>query len=424
MASAFVPTIGVEEEFLLLDPINGRPVPAGPAVLDALAGTYGPRGELMRHQVEGATSVCTELAQVRMELRRLRRMLGAAAVEQNCRLAATGISPYANPGLLALSDGWRYRRLAQRYPGLTAGAGVCGCHVHVGVPSRDFGARALGWLPPWLAPVLALSANSPISAGHDTGWHSRRYALAARWPSARPPAAWRGSAHYDATVRRLITSGAAMDARSVYYLARLSPRYPTIEVRVADVCPDVDTAVLVAALVRGLVMTALQSVRDGRRPPRTAPGAVDAGLAAAARTGLPGEGIDVMTGARVPQRTLIAGLRRHVDEALALAGDQQAVDHLLSLLADRGTGAERQRLHWRRDPSPVAFVRALARCTQTEPALRYAGAQTGRQPPLRVNEAARCRAGREPAGGRAVRRDLRRLGVTTGPAGHAPGRRE
>ena len=75
------------------------------------------------------------------------------------------------------------------------------------------------------------------------------------------PAAWTDAAAYDAAVRRLIGQGAALDERSVHFLARLSPRYPTVEVRVAEVCLDAGTAVLLAGLTRALVATALAEAR-------------------------------------------------------------------------------------------------------------------------------------------------------------------
>ena len=195
-------------------------------------------------QVETGTRVCTGLDDLGRELIRLRRLAAAAAARLGCRLVASGVAPYRTPGLAAITGQPRYRELARRYGPVVAEAGTCGCHVHVGVPSRDLGVQVLARLRPWLAPLLAVTANSPIAGGHDTGWASWRYLAWSRWPTAVPPAAWPDAAAYDTAVRRLIGRGAALDERSVYFLARLSPRYPTVEVRVADVCLDTGTAVL------------------------------------------------------------------------------------------------------------------------------------------------------------------------------------
>ena len=269
--AAGVITLGVEEEFLLLDPSTGATVLAAPDLVRML-GEPGVRQELMRFQVETATAVCTSLDEAGRELIRLRRLAADAAAHLGCRLVASGVAPYGTPGLDALTPQPRYQELARRYAPVVAQAGTCACHVHVGVPSRDLGVQVLARLRPWLAPLLAVTANSPIADGHDAGWASWRYAIQSRWPTATPPAAWPDAAAYDTAVRRLIGQGAALDERSVYFLARLSPRYPTVEVRVADVCLDAGTAVLLAGLTRALVATALAEARRGRRRQRRRPG--------------------------------------------------------------------------------------------------------------------------------------------------------
>ena len=277
-------TLGVEEEFVLLDPSTGATVLAGPELVRMLGGEPGVQQELMRFQVETGTGVCTSLDDVGRELIRLRRLAAAAAASLGCRLVASGVAPYRTPGLAAVTDQPRYQELARRYGPVVAEAGTCGCHVHVGVPSREAGVQVLARLRPWLAPLLAVTANSPIAGGHDTGRASWRHVIQARWPTATPPAAWPDAAAYDTAVRGLIGRGAALDERSVYFLARLSPRYPTVEVRVADVCLDAGTAVLLAGLTRALVATALAEARRGTRRQRRRP----AGRRGAGRRGAAG----------------------------------------------------------------------------------------------------------------------------------------
>ena len=283
-------TLGVEEEFVLLDPSTGATVLAGADLVRMLGGEPGVQQELMRFQVETGTRVCTGLDDAGRELVRLRRLAAAAAAHLGCRLVASGVAPYRTPGLAAVTGQPRYQELARRYGPVVAEAGTCACHVHVGVPSRDLGVQVLARLRPWLAPLLAVTANSPIADGHDTGWASWRYTIQTRWPTAVPPAAWPDAAAYDTAVRRLIGRGAALDERSVYFLARLSPRYPTVEVRVADVCLDAGTAVLLAGLTRALVATALAEARRGTPVAAAPAGQVAAALAAAARQGLAGAG--------------------------------------------------------------------------------------------------------------------------------------
>ena len=362
--AAGVITLGVEEEFVLLDPSTGATVLAGPELVRMLGGEPGVQQELMRFQVETGTGVCTSLDEVGGELIRLRRLAADAAARLGCRLVASGVAPYRTPGLAAMTGQPRYQELARRYGPVVAEAGTCACHVHIGVPSRDLGVQVLARLRPWLAPLLAVTANSPIAGGHDTGWASWRYVIQSRWPTAVPPAVWPDAAAYDTAVRRLIGRGAALDERSVYFLARLSPRYPTVEVRIADVCLDTGTAVLAAGLTRALVATALAEARRGT-PAAAAPPArqVAAALAAAARHGLAGAGADPVTGQAVDAPALRSRLLDHVYPALRDHGDAETVTRLLRRLDDRGTGADRQRALFTSAASTPAFITALARAT-------------------------------------------------------------
>src|SRR6516164_8387840 len=210
-------TLGVEEEFVLLDPWTGAAALAGPDVARMRDGEPGIRPEVMRFQVETATRVCTSLDDLGRELTRLRRLAADVAASAGCQLA-------------------------RHYGPLVAEAGgACGCHVHIGVPSRDLGVQVLARLRPWLAPLLAITVNSPIAGGRDTAWASCRYPAWSRWPTASMPEIWPDAAAYDAAVRRLIGRGAALDEQGIYFPARLSPRYPTVEVRVADACLDAGT---------------------------------------------------------------------------------------------------------------------------------------------------------------------------------------
>jgi glutamate---cysteine ligase / carboxylate-amine ligase len=356
-------TLGVEEEFLLLDPATGAVALAALDLLRMLDGEPGVQQELMRFQVEIATRVCTSLDGIGRELARLRRLVADAAGRLGCRVVASGTAPYGTPGLAALTDQPRYRELARRYGRLVAVSGTCGCHVHVGVPSRDLGIQVLARLRPWLAALLAITVNSPITGGYDTGWASWRYTVQTRWPTARAPAVWPDAAAYDATVHGYVADGAALDERSVYILARLSPRYPTVEVRVADVCLDVGTAVLLAGLTRALVATALTEARQGTPVAAAPPRWVHTGLAAAARRGLTGPGIDPFTGQTIDARSLRSRLVGHVRPALSDYGDTETITSLLHRLDDQGTGADRQRALLAAAGSASAFVEALARAT-------------------------------------------------------------
>lgn len=361
-------TLGVEEEFVLLDPLDGSVALRAPALLESLAAEPGVTGELMRFQVETATGICLGLDEVRSELTRLRQVVTKAAEAGECLVAASGIPPCGLlPVARSITDEPRYRRMAKAFPALVENAGTCACHIHVGLRSRDLGVRVLAGLRPWLAPLLAISANSPIQNGAETGWASRRYPLWDRWPTARPPDEWADAAAYDDSVREAIRRGDALDAPGVYFYARLSPRHPTIEVRIADVCLSVDDAVLLAALVRGLVATCVGEARRGTPVRRVPTARVRAALSAAARSGLEGLGVDVFTGREADQRELVVALFDHVRPALRAGGDEDEAEQLLSAVLENGTGATRQRRLLANADSSAEFAARLALATMNVP---------------------------------------------------------
>ncbi|WP_432825197.1 carboxylate-amine ligase [Dactylosporangium sp. CA-092794] len=342
-------TVGVEEEFLLLEP-DGAVAPVSAGLLGVTGGDDRVRHEYTAYQLETVTGVHTGLRSLQAELAELRRTAARAAELNGARLVAAGAPPFRRGPLEAVTDEPRYRRLADRYPDATAAsAGTCGCHVHVGVADRDLAVAVLGRLRPWLAPVLALTANSPCRDGADSGYGSTRYAARRHWPTFRAPEVWADAADYDRAVAGLIAAGTALDVGGVHLLARLSGRYPTIEIRVADTCLDVADTVLLAGIVRALVATLIDDVRQDRAAEPRCAADPDADLATAARHGLTGHGL--------------RALLRKIGPALAESGDAAVVHRALARLLHHGTGADRQRALLRRSPSPDAFVAGLAALT-------------------------------------------------------------
>ena len=190
------------------------------------------------------------------------------------------------------------------------------------------------------------------------------------------------AAAYDAAVRGLIARGAALDERAVYILARLSPRYPTVEVRVADVCLDAGTAVLLAGLTRALVATALAEARQGTPPPAAparwvARGPDRCGPARARRSR-----VGPVHRQAADARSLRSRLLDHVQAALSARGDAERITTLVDRLDHLGTGADRQRTLFAAAGSAPAFVQALARATLSTDG-HQPSARSG-QPPGRV----------------------------------------
>jgi carboxylate-amine ligase len=259
------------------------------------------------------------------------------------------------PPSLPLTPDPRYLELARRFPFAIITAGSCGCHVHVGVADRQVGVEVLLRIRRRLPALVALTANSPIWEGADTGWASSRFAHTSRWPTGVPPPPVRSAAEYDRLVEHVVTSGHAFDARSVYFLARLSPRYPTVEVRVADVAPTADEALAYAGLVRALVATAAADAARGSPVPDVPQRPLARACRTAAVAGLGGRTWD-----------LVDALVAEVRPALRAHGDEATVLATIDRIRDRGGGADRQRRMLATARTPADFVAALAATTGQE----------------------------------------------------------
>ncbi len=257
------PTVGVEEEFLLVDPDTGEPVARNEAVARfAAANGVELQLELTTCQIETTTDVANTTEELRTQLTRLRRIAAEAAEADGARLLAVGLPPTV-PHEFPITDKPRYQQIATRFGMIAHEQGICGCHVHVAVPDRDAAIRVGNRLRPWLPLLLGLTANSAVYRNTDTGYASWRSILWQRWPSAGPPPHFESADEYDAVVKMLQDGGAMLDDGMVYWDVRPSATFPTIEVRVADVPATVAETVLLAALVRACVMTALDAEQRG-----------------------------------------------------------------------------------------------------------------------------------------------------------------
>ncbi|HEY3883482.1 MAG TPA: glutamate--cysteine ligase [Trebonia sp.] len=358
-------SMGVEEELLLVEAGTGRPLAVAESALEAAENDRAPghdkagrerngqpaeqdetdeaslEFELQRQQLETNSKPCHDLGELSEELRRGRAMAAKAAAAAGARVAALATSPVpVEPELVRKG---RYLKMARAF-GLTAHEQLtCGCHVHVGISSPDEGVAVLDRIRPWLPVLLALSANSPFWQGQDSGYASFRYQAWSRWPTAGPTDIFGTADAYQATVRRMVGTGTLLDSGMVYFDARLSEHYPTIEIRVADVCLYADDALLIAALTRGLVETEARRWRSGSGAPGDRLELLRLASWRASRSGLDDALLNPLTGEPEPARIAATALFEHVKDALDEAGDTHAAGELLDALLTRGNGATFQR---------------------------------------------------------------------------------
>jgi len=384
-----VRTLGVEEELLVVDPV-GTPVPLGPEALEVAArrgegetveehdraeqadetpdtdpegAPAGPRlvPELKEQQIELGTRVCRDLSEVAAELRHWRTRADAAAATVGARVAALASSPVQVEPVA--TRGQRYEQMVEAF-GLTASEVLtCGCHVHVSVDGDEEGVAVLDRIRGWLPVLTALTSNSPFWSGRDTGYASFRSQVWNRWPSAGPNALFRTPDAYHQLVSDLVATDTVLDEGMLYFDARLSATWPTVEVRVADVALRVEDAVLLAGLVRGLVETAARDWRDGVPAPEVRTELLRVAGWRAGRSGLTGDLVDPRTGRPVPAAEVLHALVAHVREALSDSGDVDLVERGVAEVLRRGTGSRRQREVFEQTGDLAAVVRAAVTAT-------------------------------------------------------------
>ncbi|GID29398.1 carboxylate-amine ligase [Paractinoplanes brasiliensis] len=352
-------TVGVEEEFLLLDPHTGENAPLAGKVVAGLPGDLRRRyrREFRSCMVEMVTEVCTGLDDLRGQLLTARRATAELAVATGATLAAVGATPVADHHREPADDP-RFQAIADHYGPIARDPAVCGCHVHVGVPDVASAVEVCTRLRGWLPVLQALAVNSPLYCGADTGYAGWRSVQLERWPSLGPWPHLESAGDYDRTVRMLIASGEMMDESMVFWYSRPSASFPTVEIRVADVCLTADDTVLVAALARGLVGTALAEASSGRPAPQIPDVVLHAAHWNAAHDGLGGTLLDPVSGRARPAWDLVGELVERVTPALREHGDLDVVSAGLRRLRRDGTGADRQR-RWPR----TAWIDEMSKAT-------------------------------------------------------------
>ncbi|MFA9432554.1 glutamate--cysteine ligase [Egicoccus sp. AB-alg2] len=335
-------TLGAEEEYQLLDARTGALVSVADAVLEQLDGDVYEH-ELQRSMVETHSGVHERLADLRADLAARRRALRAAAENQGAWLVASGTVPLSDWRDQSITSQPRYERMSREHGRVASEQIVCGCHVHVGVPDRATGLRAMRHVVPWLPVLLALSTSSPYWQCRDTGYCSYRTQVWSRWPTAGFPPEFAGPEDYAELTQRLLRTGTVLDAAQLYWYVRPSEDFPTLEFRIADSCTRLDETVLQAALCRGLVATALERDATGVPPPAAHPTLLEAAAWRAARSGLGDLLVDPVAGDARPARELVEALLEDVGPALERHGDHEAARDLLDDLLTGGTSAHRQR---------------------------------------------------------------------------------
>jgi YbdK family carboxylate-amine ligase len=356
-------TVGVEEEFHLVDPSTLALAPSPALSEAALRREFGSRihAEITTTQLETVTGICRTLADVRAEITGARLEAVAAAESAGVALLAASTHPFGTWQQQSITHDARYEAMVERWAALALQQDICGCHVHVGVPDLETAVAVMDRARPYLPVLLAMTGSSPFHGGIDTGYESYRTVWWSRWPVTGIPEHFGTADRYLEVVEGMVVSGVVADASNLYWDMRPSWHLPTLEFRLADVCTDVDAAVLQAALVRSLVRVLAERAERNVECPRPRSELLRAARWRAARHGLSDQLFDPVLGSLVDARLAVQRLVAELEDDLRAHGEWEEVCDLLHQLFVRGTSAARQRWTWLRTGDTRAVAEQVVR---------------------------------------------------------------
>ncbi len=337
-------TLGIEEEYLLVDMESRDLAPEPPPALlakceEALRGQVSP--EFLRSQIEVGTRVCRSLQEARDELIHLRRTVGAIAGEFGLAPIAASTHPFAKWSNQQHTDKERYNVLAEDLQQVARRLVICGMHVHVGIEDDDLRIDLLGQAAYFLPHLLALSTSSPFWQGHTTGLKSYRLSVFDELPRTGLPHQFSSYSEYARTIELLVNAGLIGDATKIWWDLRPSARFPTLEMRITDVCPLLEDGICIAALFRCILRLLYRLRRRNQRWRTYPPFLVRENRWRAQRYGTQEGLVDFGKGAVVPFPNLLEELFDLVAEDAAYFGCVAEVAHARAIV-ERGTSADRQ----------------------------------------------------------------------------------
>jgi carboxylate-amine ligase len=361
-------TLGVEEEYMLLDGQSFDLVQHVDTVLAAISGhelETHVNPELMQSVLEIATPVCRTAADVDRELRKLRAYVASIAAKDNLRVGSAGTHPFSLFERQRITARDRYRHLIDQMQYVARRELIFGLHVHVAVDDPEKAIQVVNGLLAHIASLLALSASSPFWRGEATGLASSRQTVFAAFPRSGPPPRFRDYGDYAEVVGQLEKTGCIADYTHIWWDIRLHPRLGTVEIRICDAVTRVEDAVALAAYCQALVKQYSERHDRGEEIPSYHRILTSENKWLAARYGLEAPVMDLATGRRnrVPVAQLVRRTLRDIEPHARELGSERELEGIREILA-RGNGADRQRRTFNANRDVVEVVREIADATE------------------------------------------------------------
>ena len=361
-------TLGIEEEYLLVDPQTGDLAPAPDALMaacrDALGDSVSP--EFLRCQIEVGTPVSADIGEARGHLAHLRRTVARIAGEYGLAPISASCHPFADWRDQFHTDKDRYHQLSRALGAVSRRMLICGMHVHVGIPSPAQRIDLMNQLSYFLPHLLALSASSPFWQGSDTGLASYRTTVFGGMPRTGFPPQFGGWDEFERSVQVLVDLGVIEDSSKIWWDLRPSSRFPTLETRVCDASPRLDDTVTLAALNQATLRMLWRLSRQNQRWRQYDPFLLGENRWRAARYGLAEGPIDFGAGRIIPFAQALEDWLALIAQDADALGSQPQVARARDMVAGGGSAARQRAVLSRalaagatRDEAMVELVRHL-----------------------------------------------------------------
>jgi len=353
-------TIGVEEEFQIVDPetwelrshVSELLASGAPALGDQL------KRELHQSIVEVGTKICADVRELETEICRIRRELAESAERVGLRIAAAGTHPFSRWMDQVISPGERYEHIVEELQQLARSLLIFGLHIHVAVPDRTSTIELMNEARYFLPHLLALSASSPFWQGRDTGLKSYRTTVFRRFPRSGIPEHFTSWSQYDEYLTTLVDLHCIDNGKKIWWDLRPHPTFGTLEFRICDVPTSPRVTIALAALAQAIVVKLYRLRRSNLGFRIYARALVEENKWRAARYGIDGQLIDFGRRKEVPMRDLALELLEFLDDELDELGSREAAEYVRTILAE-GTSADQQLNVYRETGDLRAVVRWL-----------------------------------------------------------------
>ena len=337
-------TIGIEEEYLVVDRETRDLVRSPPPTMwDAINEVIGSAAttEFLKAQVEVRTEVHTKVSEAREDLANLRRELSKVVSEYGAAIIASSTHPFADWALQETTDDPRYKLLAEDFQQVARQLVICGMHVHVGIEDPHLRIDLMNQVKYMLPHMLALSASSPFWNGEPTGLLAYRLVIFKNLPRTGIPEDFVSWGEYERYVEVLVGAGLIEDATKLWWDIRPSLNFPTLEMRVSDMCTRLDDAMTIAAIYQSMLAYLYRLRRNNQRWRTYPPGMIDENIWRAQRYGSSGSLVDFGRGELVPMPELIEEFIELLAQDSAELDTRDEIRHARTIVSE-GTSAHRQ----------------------------------------------------------------------------------